>query len=743
MAVTYRQAEVYRPLVEAVFAESRIPVYLDDGPSVAERPLGRRVLALLDLIDSPLTRRDVMAFLSDGWLPDATRERYGGAPTGAWESASRRAGVVQGIGQWRDRLSALIARERTDADAEGAPDWLADRVGAAESLLRFIEDLDSRLRSHPDEGSWSECLTSLRPLLHDYVDDVDAVVGHLDQLAQLDELLIEPVTFDRFLDAVRAEIQALKAGDLESVSQGAFGLRGVSVLDVNQLRHLRFEAVAVLGLTERSFPPPPRQDPLLLDDERAALNDAGDLTLPLRARGPDPEPMQFGLAVGAARERLLLSTRRASEPGGRAQLPSSFFRSAASALAGRRLRAEEIPGLDRILYRHLPAGRLGADNPNRALTLAERDITVLEHDQPLGAAILHDTAPETLRADALARARWGDRALTSFDGVLSDGEAIDAIDAWLAESYPLSPTVLEAYAACPYRFFLARLLRVRPIEDPEEIVELSPLDRGAAIHEILERFLLAHNPDDLAGKSKEVLQQALRDVSDDVLDDLHARGRGGAPLMWKRSRTEIEDDLVRWLDAEIASPGSFPNRGFEVGFGGRWNIETESPYSRDEPLVIPVSGHDLRLRGRIDRLEWEPGAQFRVLDYKSGRNRQKGVFEGGKALQLAIYLLAAADIVGIDLEHGSASYEFVTRRGGFSAHALTGSDLVAARTTFDGVLSRIVGGVRTGDFHAEPNRQECMFCDFDAVCDAGRYRQAERKREDARRVSFAEMRKVQ
>jgi ATP-dependent helicase/nuclease subunit B len=743
MAVGYREAELYRPLVEAVFAESGIPVYLDDGPSVAERPLGRRVLGLLELIDSALVRRDVMAFLSDGWLPDATRERYGGAPIGAWESASRRAGVVQGIEQWRERLGGLMRRERAEAEAENAPEWLADRVGAAESLLRFVEDLDSRLSSHPDQGTWAECLAALRPLLLDYVDDVDAVVGHLDQLAQLDELLIEPVAFDRFLDAVRAEIQALKAGDLESVSQGAFGLRGVSVLDVNQLRHLRFDAVVVLGLTERSFPPPPRQDPLLLDEERQALNAAGSLTLPLRARGPDLEPMQFGLAVGAARTRLLLSTRRASEPGGRPQLPSSFFRLAASALAGRRLDAAEIPGLDRSLYKHLPAGRLGADSPKRALTLAERDITVLEQDQPLGAAVLHRTAPETLRADALRRARWGDRTLTPFDGVLSDGEAIDAIEAWLAESYPLSPTVLEAYAGCPYRFFLGRLLRVRPIEDPEEIVQLSALDRGAAIHEILEQFLAAHTPSDLVGQPRAVLLEALQQVSRRVLDDLHDRGRGGAPLMWQRSRTEIEDDLVRWLDNEISAPGSFTERGFEVGFGGRWDTQSESPYSRDEPLVLPVDGHALRLRGRIDRLEWEPGKRFRVLDYKSGRNRQKGVFEGGKALQLAMYMLAAADIVGIDLEHGSASYEFVTRRGGFTSHTLTGIDLTAARATFDGVLSRIVGGVRNGDFHAEPEKWACKYCDFDSLCDAARLRQADRKRDDPRRISFTEMKGVE
>ena len=292
MAITYRDAATYRPVVEAVFTEAGIPVYLDDGPSIAERPIGRRILALIDLIDSPLRRREVLTFLTDGWLPKETRERYGNVAVSRWESATRRAGIAEGLEQWRSRLASLIARAREDAEREGAPEWLAERVIEAESLLRFIEDFARLLATHPTRGTWAECLASFRALVEDVVQDPEQVLGHLDQLAQLDELT-GPVEYARFLDTVRAEIKALKAGDLEGGNQGALGLRGVSVLDVNALRHLRFRAVAVLGLTERSFPPPPRQDPLLLDDERAKLNEAGNLSLPLRSRGPDQEPLQF------------------------------------------------------------------------------------------------------------------------------------------------------------------------------------------------------------------------------------------------------------------------------------------------------------------------------------------------------------------------------------------------------------------------------------------------------------------
>lgn len=739
MAITYRDAGMYRSVVEAVFTEAGIPVYLDDGPSIAERPIGRRILALIDLIDSKLRRRDVLAFLTDGWLPKETQERYDGVSVARWEATTRRAGIAEGIGQWRSRLAALIERERESSEREGAPEWLAERVTDAESLLRFINDFARLLAAHPERATWAECLASFRRLVEPVVQDPEEVLGHLDQLAQLDELT-GPVEYARFLDTVRAEIQALKAGDLDGGNQGALGLRGVSVLDVNALRHLRFRAVAVLGLTERSFPPPPRQDPLLLDDEREALNYAGGLALPLRARGADQEPLQFAVATSAARERLFLSTRRAVEAGARAQLPSSFFREAASTLAGRRLDASELGTLDPGFYRFLRAGRIGADATDRALTEQERDTSLLELDQPLGTAVLHALAPESMRAQAHRRARR-QSVLTAFDGVLTDPAAIVALGDWFEETAPLSPSTVETYATCPYRFFLERLLRVKPLEEPETIIELDALTRGSTIHEILESFLSARRPDELVAADRVTLQRALQEVADAALAQVEAAGLAGAPITWARARTEIVDDLARWLDKEIRDPGTYPRREFEVAFGGTYAGKDESPLSTDDPLAVSVSDRIVPLRGRIDRLEWQPDGSFRIIDYKTGKNRVKGVFNGGRALQLALYLMAAAKLVEIDVAQGSASYEFVTRRGNFATHTLAGGDLVAQMGDLERVLERIVGGIVGGDFHPEPGKN-CRFCDFQHVCDVRREPIALRKSSDERRVSFAEMTEI-
>ena len=122
MAVSYRQAEAYAPLVEAVFGEAKIPVYVHDGWSLAERPLGQVGLSRCSTSSTRRSaERDVMAFLSDGGLPNEARKRYGGAPVGRWDLITRRAGDdVEGLEQWQERLTTYREDTARRAVEEGA-----------------------------------------------------------------------------------------------------------------------------------------------------------------------------------------------------------------------------------------------------------------------------------------------------------------------------------------------------------------------------------------------------------------------------------------------------------------------------------------------------------------------------------------------------------------------------------------------------------------------------------------------
>jgi ATP-dependent helicase/nuclease subunit B len=123
------------------------------------------------------------------------------------------------------------------------------------------------------------------------------VVEAVTALAELDKFE-SPVSFETFAEFCQ------KAIDSKRESTGKFRGGGIFFGDVMSTRGLSFDFVVVLGMVEKSFPRIIREDPLLLDEERAPLG------LPLKRAGYEEEHLLFDLACGTARDRLVLSYPR-------------------------------------------------------------------------------------------------------------------------------------------------------------------------------------------------------------------------------------------------------------------------------------------------------------------------------------------------------------------------------------------------------------------------------------------------
>ena len=150
-------------------------------------------------------------------------------------------------------------------------EWQREDAERVDTFLAFIRDLSRDLAAYPEAAPWSEHLAYLERLLRHYVEAPEPILDSLAGLHRFDALDDE-TTFERFRQTVVAAIENLRTDEAEGRRAGAFGLRGINVLDVNSLRHLRFRAVAIVGVAERAFPAPPRPDPILLDHERERLN---------------------------------------------------------------------------------------------------------------------------------------------------------------------------------------------------------------------------------------------------------------------------------------------------------------------------------------------------------------------------------------------------------------------------------------------------------------------------------------
>src|SRR6476646_3742450 len=154
----------------------------------------------------------------------------------------------------------------------------------------------------------------------------------------------------------------------------------------------------------------------------------------------------------------------------------------------------------------------------------------------------------------------------------------------------------------------------------------------------------------------------------------------------------------------------------------------EMPFATE----ITLDGLALRLRGRIDRVVWdEARTRFRVVDYKTGRVRDEksGRLLGGRMLQLALYVLAGSELLGIDASAGEAAYVYPTRRGEFRTVEWTGAQLAERRAELTGLLEAVVGGIGRGDFLVAPWKPDdaCKYCAFDPVCPRPRKAYVERR----------------
>ena len=100
------------------------------------------------------------------------------------------------------------------------------------------------------------------------------------------------------------------------------------------------------------------------------------------------------------------------------------------------------------------------------------------------------------------------------------------------QTNPLSPSALESWATCPYRYFLGPVLG---LSAPAEIDEakISNLERGLLVHRILEWFVAE------AGSTEE----DLINVAHEEFESAVARGVTGYHLIWNTEKQNILDAL--------------------------------------------------------------------------------------------------------------------------------------------------------------------------------------------------------
>lgn len=758
VAVLARSLDAYSDLFEAEFDGMLAPDSPDKAGSArggfAERPRplartrsGRGLLKLAFAVRDDFARGDVVEFLS---LADLRPGALGGARASVsdWNAVSIAAGVTSGREAWTEGLGGLADR----LDGSDADDPFTEKHGhlrpSLEALRSVMERLLDALSPMPARSTVTGYLDKLCAAFRDVTspgEERDVVLAAAERMREID-CVAGNVSFAYFVELLQGYLTA------HARRRTGFGTSGPSILSLMSARGLSYRVVVVPGLVEREFPLRRRQDPILLDTDRERLNAGrGDdplRELGLRAEATSEERLLFRLAVASATDVLVLTYPRLDPATARPRLPSAFVLDALREITGTPHDYEALEVSEHIT--RIPLSRRFPRRRAESLTREEFDgcsiLDALASGDPGAVAhLLTDDGPLRARLE-MEETRWGNPFFTRYDGALGSSEALAAArtlcgftEKGPAAGRVVSATMLEEYAACPFRFLMHRVLGVDPLDEPEDVFELSPLDRGSLYHAVLERFLKS-----LRASGDLPLRPESRRELFAVADGLTRSGPWGLSGYPGARRLEFGSlavNLAVWLSAELLEGDAFVPSYFETRFGGRARAHDDSELSTEASVPFDAAGGiGVEFGGKIDRIDVSAdGSRARVIDYKTGRpSSRRPVLDKGRRLQLPVYVIAARRMLsGPPREAAveSAEYRYVGAGPSARPLRLTASELDERTDDLRAAIGLIVKGITSGMFFPYPQDPACSNCDYVEACGTTALALAGMKNGD-RRASF-------
>jgi ATP-dependent helicase/nuclease subunit B len=630
-AMLCRTREQYDAIVRDTTVALGLPVYFRGGRPLAEHPDAKLLLLLLEVLRSDFSRAAMMELANHI------------GPHSQWDARTVELGIISGKTQWQ-------------------------RAGRDRGLSEFVSKVFAVADATPARGTWPQFVKPVLDAFRTLGGQHTGVIQAVEALGELDAFE-SPVTFETFAEFCQ------KAIDAGREPAGQFQGGGIFFGDVMSVRGLSFDFVVVLGMVEKSFPRLIREDPLLLDDERALLG------LPLKRAGYDEEVLLFDLACATAKDKLVLSFPRLEAGSGRPRMPSHLIQP----LIDEKMRVVPLKPFADV-----------------ALDARDFDLALLDSKTALPRALAEEISPHLAAGLEAERQRWSEPKLTTFDGVVpAAGRKPDA-----------SPTQLEMFAFCPFKYFNRHVLGIERWEEPEQLWEAEPAEVGQLAHRILERVFRE--------------KADLEPVATEEFARFEHEKVTGLPAVWAWRRATLLRDLRVFLvmERERATDGFTPGK-FEYRF---------------EKVALDVP---LQIAGRIDWVDFdETGRRARIIDYKTGKayHTKDDALEGGEALQLPLYALAAEKLLGVRVV--SSEYAYLTAKGGYRRVAFSEQARQDREEELCRILRTLAAMMAKGVFAQHTGHGKCAQCDYRLICGNAVETLADRKRGDPQLKGFFEVKEI-
>ncbi len=748
VCVAMFQPEPYTPLFREVFAEYGIPANITDRYALDQSPVVIATMALLTIQERNYRVSDLMRALTTPYFSFGEGDdRIDAGNLHEVAAALRiRAGQSVWLRRIDNRLKEVSERLAT-ADDDIELFQLAREQNMLEQARKDINRMAALLAPFSSPLDPTEFRTRVRalldklhvadgilapssPMITDEQREKDArayqkFLSFLDdylEIMSIQEHGAGPKPLSFYLDALRTAIPQVRYNIRQKWSYG------VQVTSLEETRGLNFDVMMIAGLVDGEFPPL-YQPEVLFSRARREIYERRHLI--------EHRYLFYQVASNFTEHLYLTCPRR----DGNVQLmPSSFLDALASVVSvdDRRAAAapegpEPICSVQELLHH---AGKL-PDLDYSGLLPPELEAAGKE---------VRETLEQMRLASRVERGRQESDGHPEFNGRIGgtlSGPALNALQTLRDRVY--SVTQLESYGSCPFRYFAEKVLRLRippVVEDG-----ITPAERGALLHEILFEFYVerrAKRMPTMAECTEEEFSSAIdrmREIARTRLDSVMTDD-----ALWEAEKhlylgaAERKGILSDFLTLERAQSYDVRPAYFELAFGTR----AGGRKSMDPLLMIPdpLRVGEVRLRGKIDRLDTGNGAA-KIIDYKTGSGLiSRDELELGMSLQLPVYLYAVERLfagnpkeqvhpaAGVTIrlrppvreeiglanrKFGGSVFDAESRSRGIVPDDAELQLIIARAVEF---VNAYVDNIAKGEFPIEPKKplRTCRSCDIRTIC---------------------------
>lgn len=620
IVVVSRDFQTVQSCLENAFLKYEIPYYLDTVKNIGASPLIRMIDLCLSCAGGSLKSDDLISLLKcgfcgytaeeiallenyvflwdikgDQWEKPFVNSIFGMDQPSGEEELQQHTLALLGFNKIREHLYTALASFReqvSGADAGQICTALANLLEALkvrESLNRMIEELK--------EDSLAEQIEQVRDhrqvweITEEILRLITTVIGRNKLSVRRFQELFLAVAANFDLGTLPQTVDCVTAGSAERIRTDCP------------------KALFILEANDKVFPYIPENRGLLTDKERQDLIGIGvELSAPLKDKIREEKFIAYkSLAIPS--QQLFVIARKADMKGA-AKAPSYLFQQFKRMFGPTAV--QDTDDVDRIYF--------CKTKPTAFSVLAYQ----YRQDHELTASLR-----EYFSHDPLYKGRM-ERISQSLDRSrqrLRDRETARAL---YGDSIYLSPSQVEKYHACKFRYFCEYGMRLRP----RERIQLNGSSRGLVIHHILQA--VCEQIDDYSFFDEEKIRGLVeRELEAYLSDMLDGKSRSKRFLYLYRRIFRTIMLILKQLFEEL-SQSLFRPAEFEYRIGEPEHVR---------PLAIQnADGLKLYLIGTVDRIdqyEAKNGSTYlRVVDYKSGTKEfALSDLMNGVNLQMFLYLM--------------------------------------------------------------------------------------------------------